>query len=219
MKCSNPCRIFGAYQALGGIEDGVVLFHSVVGCHFANMSFHVTRDMADLRQTCTIINDKDIILNGENSLRLAIENIIELYNPRLITVITGCVSEIVKDDVDSVINEFRHCVDMVYINGAGFKSDFEKGYEDALHKVVNTFCTNGKKNKKPTINIFGMLYDDYKKEQDIQALKKVIGDKVDIGFISASCTLGDIENITLADVNIVFGRGIKACKFLKEKYN
>ena len=219
MKCSNPCKIFGAYQALGGIEDSVVIFHSVVGCHFANMSFHLTRDMEDLRQTCTVINDRDIILNGENSLRLAIENVISLYRPRLIIVITGCVTEIIKDDVDRIIEEFRKRVDVIYIDGAGFKSDFEKGYGDALVKLVKTFSIKKEKSKKPLINIFGMLYDDYKRKQDILALKEVLGDKVDIGFISASATLENIKSIAYADVNIAFGRGIEACRFLKDKYN
>ncbi len=219
MKCSNPCKIFGAYQALGGIEDSVVIFHSVVGCHFANMSFHLTRDMEDLRQTCTVINDRDIILNGENSLRLAIENVISLYRPRLIIVITGCVTEIIKDDVDRIVEEFRKRVDVIYIDGAGFKSDFEKGYEDALVKLVKTFSIKKEKSKKPLINIFGMLYDDYKKKQDILALKEVLGDKVDIGFVSASATLESIKSLAYADVNIAFGRGIEACRFLKDKYN
>ena len=219
MKCSNPCKIFGAYQALGGIEDSVVIFHSVVGCHFANMSFHLTRDMEDLRQTCTVINDRDIILNGENSLRLAIENVISLYRPRLIIVITGCVTEIIKDDVDRIVEEFRKRVDVIYIDGAGFKSDFEKGYEDALVKLVKTFSIKKEKSKKPLINIFGMLYDDYKRKQDILALKEVLGDKVDIGFISSSATLENIESIVYADVNIAFGIGIEACRFLKDKYN
>ncbi len=219
MKCSNPCKIFGAYQALGGIEDSVVIFHSVVGCHFANMSFHLTRDMEDLRQTCTVINDRDIILNGENSLRLAIENVISLYRPRLIIVITGCVTEIIKDDVDRIVEEFRKRVDVIYIDGAGFKSDFEKGYEDALVKLVKTFSIKKEKSKKPLINIFGMLYDDYKRKQDILALKEVLGDKVDIGFISSSATLENIKSIVYADVNIAFGRGIEACRFLKDKYN
>lgn len=219
MKCSNPCKIFGAYQALGGIEDSVVIFHSVVGCHFANMSFHLTRDMEDLRQTCTVINDRDIILNGENSLRLAIENVISLYRPRLIIVITGCVTEIIKDDVDRIVEEFRKRVDVIYIDGAGFKSDFEKGYEDALVKLVKTFSIKKEKSKKPLINIFGMLYDDYKRKQDILALKEVLGDKVDIGFISSSATLENIKSIVYSDVNIAFGRGIEACRFLKDKYN
>ncbi|MCG8539502.1 MAG: nitrogenase component 1 [Clostridia bacterium] len=219
MKCSNPCKIFGAYQALGGIEDSVVIFHSVVGCHFANMSFHLTRDMEDLRQTCTVINDRDIILNGENSLRLAIENVISLYRPRLIIVITGCVTEIIKDDVDRIVEEFRKRVDVIYIDGAGFKSDFEKGYEDALVKLVKTFSIKKEKSKKPLINIFGMLYDDYKRKQDILALNEVLGDKVDIGFISASANLESIKRIAYADVNIAFGRGIEACRFLKDKYN
>ncbi len=36
MKPASSCKLFGAFQALGGIQDGVVLLHSVVGCNFGS---------------------------------------------------------------------------------------------------------------------------------------------------------------------------------------
>ena len=51
MRPASGCKLFGAYQALGGIQDGVVLLHSVVGCNFGSMSLHVAQDMRDIRQT------------------------------------------------------------------------------------------------------------------------------------------------------------------------
>ncbi|OUO34104.1 hypothetical protein [Flavonifractor sp. An306] len=48
MKPASGCRLFGAYQALGGIQDGIVLLHSVVGCNFGSMSLHLAQDMRDI---------------------------------------------------------------------------------------------------------------------------------------------------------------------------
>ena len=68
MRPASGCKLFGAYQALGGIQDGVVLLHSVVGCNFGSMSLHVAQDMRDIRQTCTVISDSDVVFSGEASL-------------------------------------------------------------------------------------------------------------------------------------------------------
>lgn len=67
MRPASGCKLFGAYQALGGIQDGVVLLHSVVGCNFGSMSLHVAQDMRDIRQTCTVISDSDVVFSGEAS--------------------------------------------------------------------------------------------------------------------------------------------------------
>ena len=43
MKAPFGCKLLGAQQALGGIRDGVIQFHSVVGCNFGSMAFHLHR--------------------------------------------------------------------------------------------------------------------------------------------------------------------------------
>ena len=74
MRPASGCKLFGAYQALGGIQDGVVLLHSVVGCNFGSMSLHVAQDMRDIRQTCTVISDSDVVFSGEASLERAVRS-------------------------------------------------------------------------------------------------------------------------------------------------
>ena len=90
MRTPRGCKLFGAQQALGGIRDGIILFHSVIGCNFGSMSFHVPADMRDIRQTCTVINDSDIIFSGEDSLRKAIHNALDLFHPSVLFVVSGC---------------------------------------------------------------------------------------------------------------------------------
>ncbi len=218
MKCSNSCRLFGACQALAGIKDSVILLHSVVGCHFGSLGFHISRDMSDMRQACTIINDRDIIFNGENSLKQALDHVSKLYNSRCITVVSGCVSQMIGDDVKAVICESGNGANGIHIDGAGFKSDFEKGYEDALLEFGKTFCKEAESYDAPAVNIMGMLYDDYKKEADIKEMKSLLGDKVRINCVTALCNLKDMENLSAAHLNIVFGRGSKLALLLKEKY-
>ena len=71
MKAAQGCKLFGAYEALSGIQDSVVLLHSVVGCNFGTMAFHAACDMANIRQTCTVISDTEVVFGGEKSLKKA----------------------------------------------------------------------------------------------------------------------------------------------------
>lgn len=219
MKCSDSCRLFGAYQAVSGIKDNVVLLHSVVGCNFSTMGLHMTKDMSDMRQSCTVISDKDIIFNGEDSLREAIDSVLELYEPKTITIISGCVSSIIGDDVKGVISEYKHRLPIFYIEGAGFKGKFEGGYEDALMEIAKKVIIKEDKFSNPSINLLGLNYDDYKLEEDMEELRGILGDKVEINCITANCSMEEFLNMGSAHLNIVFKRGRKLAELLKSNYD
>lgn len=108
MRPASGCKLFGAYQALGGIQDGVVLLHSVVGCNFGSMSLHVAQDMRDIRQTCTVISDSDVVFSGEASLERAVRSALELFQPSVLFVVSGCVSEMIGDDIPAVLARIPH---------------------------------------------------------------------------------------------------------------
>lgn len=216
MKSIRPCRLFGIYEAVAGMKDNVVILHTVTGCHFASLSIKLGNSMTDVNQTSTIINDKDIIVNGEKSLRKSIINTIKLYKPKSITVVTGCVAEIVKDDVSAVIKEFENQVDIMYINGAGFMSDFLEGYEYALLEFIKKYAKV--MGTKLTVNVFGVLAHDYKISEDIKALKNFFGENIQVNFISIAC-INEIKAFSKNSLNICFGRGKVACEYLENKLN
>lgn len=217
MNCHETCRFFGMYQFLSGIEGNVVLLHSVVACHFATMmhGFHKRQDV--LNACSTVINDKDIIFSGEDSLEYALAQAIELYQPKSITVLTGCVSEIIKDDVAGVIERFGADIPIQHFEGTGFSSGFEKGYEDALLQYVKANTQPAKQDC--SINLIGTLKDDYKLEEDVAELRRILSPQVKINCVIGACTQEDINHLTRASLNVVFHRGLDAAVYLKEVYN
>lgn len=219
MISSKSCGLFGAQQALCGIKGNLTIFHSVVGCHFGSLGLHLAGNMSYINQASTIVNDKDIVFNGEKSLRTAIDHAIELYKPKTISIVTGCVSEIIGDDIESIVEDFRSTIPLIYINGAGFDKDFEEGYETSLVQYAEKIVNESKKSNLPTINIFGYLCDEYLLDGDINEIRKILGEKVKIQCITGSCEVSDMKNLSTADLNIVFGRGEKIAQYLKEKFN
>ena len=124
MKAGYGCKLFGAQQVFTGVQDGVTLLHSVVGCNFGSMGYHFTAcDMSDVRQTCTVISDSDIVFSGEASFRLALENIRELYNPKQIFALQGCVSDMIQDDLASEGRRFTQetGIPVLVLEAAGYR--------------------------------------------------------------------------------------------------
>lgn len=219
MKCNESCRLFGAYQSIAGVSGNVILLHTVVGCQFGVLSQHLTQDMSTLNSSCTVINDKDIIFNGEDSLEYAIEKAINIYNPSSLSIITGCISEIIGDDVESILQKFSTKLPIFHFSGAGFVSKFEDGYNDCLITFLQNFVKDSTSPKPKSINIIGMLYDDYKIEADIVELRSVLGDKVAINCITAKCSISEIEQMSDVALNVVFGRGEPVAIHLKNQFN
>ena len=131
MKAPFGCKLLGAQQALGGIRDGVILFHSVVGCNFGSMAFHFAScDMTEVRQTCTVISDNEVVFGGEHALEKALSSAEELYHPAVIFIVTGCVSDIIQDDVKRIAAAFERTHGRKVIAGeaAGYRGNFRVGY-------------------------------------------------------------------------------------------
>lgn len=135
MKTPFGCKLLGAQQALTGVKDGVVLFHSVVGCNFGSMAFHFAAcDMSEVRQTCTVISDSEVVFGGEQALAKALASVEELYDPQVIFVVTGCVSDIIQDDVKRIAASFErtHGRTVIAVEAAGYRGNFQVGYEAGM---------------------------------------------------------------------------------------
>lgn len=217
MNCNETCRLFGMYQLLSGIQDNVVLLHTVVGCQFSTLmhSFHTRQDR--LNACCTVINDKDIIFNGEESLAYAIDQAVALYQPKSITVLTGCVAEIIKDDVQQVIDHCDYGIPIQSFAGAGFTSTFEAGYEDALLQFVQD---NSVASEATTlsVNLLGTLKDDYKLAEDVAELRRNLSPKVELNCVLGACTWEELCHLSRARLNLVFHRGLPAAQYMQERY-
>ncbi|MFT3876133.1 MAG: nitrogenase component 1 [Propioniciclava sp.] len=232
MKTNQGCRLFGACEALGGIEGNVVLIHSVVGCHFGMLGFHLTRDMSTTNQACTVVSESDVVFGGEDSLRAALDHVMELYDPAMVTIVTGCVPAIIGDDVQALIDSYDAPVPILAIDGAGFKGPFEQGYEDALAALADLLPDDepdawgedldawGEQagDRVPSINLLGFNQDDYKFDQDLAEFRRMLGGQVALNCVPGRCTVDEIAGLPDAGLTVVLGRGHALARALKERF-
>lgn len=216
MKPNKGCGIFGAYEAVTGINDGFIIMHSVLGCNFGTMLFSLNNGIRNLRQVSTALNDKDIIFSAEEKIIKTIEDVIVAVDPKVLFIISGCIPEIVGDDIKKIISLQNYEIPVIPIYGAGFKSDMDTGYENTMMQLKEYIVEN--KMEKSTINLIGLSRDDFRSSQDLDEIRKLLNGKVKINCTESDCSFEQFRNTTKAELNIVFHKGIELAKYLKEKY-
>lgn len=248
MKAPFGCKLLGAQQALGGIRDGVILFHSVVGCNFGSMAFHFAScDMTEVRQTCTVISDNEVVFGGEHALEKALSSAEELYHPAVIFVVTGCVSDIIQDDVKRIAAAFErtHGRKVIAVEAAGYRGNFQIGYEAGMkalgmlmegpqaEKEISPTPEKGQETKKkvpekgsedaekckvPQVNILGIGVDDPRCASDLEALEGLFGGKARICTAFSKTDLAGVCRAPGADLNLVFGYGVELAKDMEKRF-
>ncbi len=216
MKAAEGCKLFGAHQALSGIQDSVAVLHSVVGCNFGSLAFHTACDMADIRQTCTVISDSDVIFGGEASLARALGHVEELYHPEVIFVITGCISDIIQDDVRAVAEHFSGKAQIVTVEAAGYRGGTAEGYEAGSEALAQLMAPQEKK-KDPVLNLIGLGADDPGAVWDRKAVEGLLGEKARLGTVISRCRVRRLRQAPDAGLNGVTG-GEELWALLEEQF-
>lgn len=229
MRTAEGCKLFGAYEAAAGVKDGLILLHSVVGCNFGTMSFHVFQDMTDIRQACTVISDDEVIFGGAESVAKALDLIGEKSCPSVVFVISGCVSGMIGDDLSAVLMERKDQFPVISIPAPGFCGGMEDGAREVYQAMFRIMKESAKrecveKEEKdgdrivPAVNIIGPGADDYRILQDKKMFQRLLGERIKIRLFTADCTYEDICRAPEASLNLVFGKGEELAKNMEETY-
>lgn len=217
MKPMASCGLFGAYRACAGIADAVLLFHSVIGCSWGTMTYHLTNHMNQIRQTSSVVYDEEVIGGGEKVLRQALLNSEKLYPAaKVIIVLSGCVPHIIGDDVRGFISSLRLTKPVVLLDTPGFAGDDRAGFETALLTLGQQLQ---KQKKIPhTVNLLGFSIDDFKAEADIAAICDLFGQKLTVHSVVGCDGYENLLCAPQAELNIVFHRGLKLAEYMQETF-
>lgn len=240
MKPMSGCALIGAARALSGIQDGVVLQHSVVGCHWGSLAAGMLQQPDDFRQASTVVYEENVIQGGTELIPQGLDNITQLYpDAKVIFVISGCIPNMIGDDTESAVDHWQeehpeHTV--LYIPAPGYAGNENDGIERALLALLPLMAghetaeneikretgsaadQNFVSKKLPTVNILGIMASDPYSINDLQYLRRLFAGKLEILCASHQCTTKEISRMGQADMNIVFGRGEKLAKIMWEQF-
>lgn len=222
----------GAQQTVTAIERAIPIIHAGSGCSakltaaMSNNGGHQGSGYAGGDAIpCSNLIEKDVVFGGEKKLRQLIESTLKVMDGDFFVVLTGCVSDIIGDDVGSIVKEFQQKnVPIVYAETGGFKGDSYMGHEAVLNAIISQYLKPSDKKIKGLVNIFASApnHDPFWEGDlhEIKSLVESIGLKANIIFGFNSGGIAAINAIPSAEFNLVLSPwlGLKAAKLLEDKF-
>lgn len=223
----------GAQKTVIAIERAIPIVHAGPGC-----SAKLTTAMSSCGGQqgsgyaggdaipCSNLVEKDVVFGGEKKLRRLIEGTLKVMDGDFFVVLTGCISDIVGDDVGSVVKEFQeNGVPIIYAETGGFKGDAYKGHELVLEAIIKQYLKPTSQKKSGLVNVFASVpnHDPFW-EGDLNEIKELLGSiglKANILFGHNTGGINAINDIPNAEFNLVISPwiGVNVAEILKEKYN
>lgn len=154
----------------------------------------------------TNMYEKEVIFGGEARLRELIQSTTEIMEGDFYFVLTGCTSDIIGDDVEAIVEEYRQKgIPIGYAETAGFKGNSYYGYELVFEALARQVVKPEKKDSK-LVNLLGIVpYQDINWQgniEEISRLLKKLGLTVNT-FLSDKQGLETIKSSSKAALNIV----------------
>ena len=104
---AKTCQPIGAMYAALGIHGCMPHSHGSQGCCSYHRS-HLTRHYKEpVMATTSSFTEGSAVFGGMANLTTALQNIFSIYNPDIVAVHTTCLSEVIGDDIPTIIHKAR----------------------------------------------------------------------------------------------------------------
>ena len=155
----------GAFQSVLAIHRAAPIVHAGPGC-VSKLSgavaqtngFHGTGYVGGGQIPCTNLSESEVIFGGEQKLKNTIENTLKIIKADLFFVLTGCVPEIVGDDVGEVVGQFRNAgKPVVFAEIGGFNGTNYVGHEIVVDSIIDQYLVKSDTKIKGLVNIWSVV--------------------------------------------------------------
>jgi nitrogenase molybdenum-iron protein NifN len=143
----NPCKMcmpMGASLALKGFKKTMNIIHGSQGC-----STYIRRHMAahynePIDIASSSLSEEGTVYGGAKNLKIGIHNLVEMYQPEIVGVLTTCLAETIGEDIKNIVHEVRQTgsfenVDIIPISTPGYGGSEAEGYFVALRDILKYY--------------------------------------------------------------------------------
>ena len=214
-----------AMQTVHSITRALPILHSGPGCaQKLNDNLGTSGLFSPNIFPCTSVSEKEVVFGGNEKLKDTIENALKVIDADLYVVLTGCTSEIIGDDVESVTKEFANAdKPVIYANTPGFKGNNFVGHDWILTAIFDQYLKQTDKREKGVVNIFaGIPMHDPFWLGNLRALEKLVSE---LGLTPNSIFghgrgIKNIDKIPQAGFNLLVSPwvGLESVQFLEKKF-
>ncbi len=227
----TTCAQGGALATLSSLPDVIAISHAAEGCagnlagSIGNLSGYNGEGYCGGTQIpSSAVRERNVVFGGTDRLRQEIKSAQELLEAKLFVVVTGCMTEIIGDDVQAVVEEFTDAeTPVIGVNTPSFEGDAYSGYERVLEGVFNSYVPVSDEKDPKLVNIFGLIPNfDPSYRGDLEEIKRLlesVGLKVNT-FFTPDQTFENILSASKASLNIHFSRvwGVDFEKKFEDKH-
>lgn len=226
------CSI-GAMHSASAIPRVIPITHCGPGCadkQFMNLSFYNGFQGSGYGGGAVVpstnATEKEVVFGGADRLRALIASTLRVLDADLFVVVTGCISDLVGDDVGAVVGEFQaRGVPIVYAETGGFKGNNFTGHELVTRAIVDQFVGDyAGPRETGTVNLWSLLpYQNTFWRGDLAELKRVLegaGLRVNVLFGHESGGVAEWKALPRAQANLVLSPwlGLETAQHLQRKY-
>lgn len=170
--------------------------------------------------------ENDVVFGGIKTLDQLIKSTLKIYKGDLFVVLTGCVGELIGDNVPDLVSSYKRAgYPLVYVNTAGFKGNNLWGHEEVVNAIIDQYVGDYKgRKKKGLVNLwFETPYFNQNWRGDYQELARILrgaGFDVNVLFGPENNGVEDWKRIPKAQFNLVVSPwvGVRNAEHLQEKY-
>jgi nitrogenase molybdenum-iron protein beta chain len=169
--------------------------------------------------------ERDVVFGGEERLREQIQTTIEVMDGDLYVVLSGCMVEMIGDDLDAVVSEFaEEEKPILAVHTPSFRGNSYLGYDLVLSALVKKYITKQNSKKALKVNVLGIVPSlDVFWEGNLKEIKRLLnrlGLEVNT-FFGEGETLQDIKNAGNASLNIVLSDvfGVQTAEVFQELHD
>src|SRR5512138_3451751 len=225
------CALGGALVTINAIERAVAIVHAAPGCA-ASADGAATvgggywgTTVTDGRATpSTNIVEREGIFGGEERLAEQIATTLDVVDADLYAVITGCMTDIIGDDVKAVVSEFqKKGKPVIFAETGGFKGDSTVGADFIWEAIATQYVTKALPTDPKRVNLFGFVpAQDVFWRGNLLELKRLLGllGITANTFLTPFDDLNDLKEASRAALNVVFSdlHGIRPAELFKEEH-
>ncbi|MDR2422230.1 MAG: hypothetical protein LBE01_02500 [Deltaproteobacteria bacterium] len=225
------CSLGGALAAAGNIPNVAPILHAGPGCAgnfaWANngaAGLAVTGPCLGLNVPATNIQEREVVFGGIERLREEILNAAKIIDGQLYFVLTGCLPEVIGDDVEGLVAELSEGgLPLIMASAAGFKGDSDHGYEAVLKALFEKFVKPQKTRDPNLVNLWGVppsLNPFWRGDLlGFKELLGLLGLRANV-FFGPEASLKGLKEAGRASLNVVVSSlyGLGAAELFQEKF-
>jgi nitrogenase molybdenum-iron protein beta chain len=226
------CALGGALITATSLPGVIPILHSSIGCgtsiyynQCGSTGYLGAGYCGGTAVPSSNVDEQDVVFGGDKRLREQVENTLKLVDGELYVILTGCVTDIIGDDIHSVARDFKargaHILD---VETGGFKGNGYLGYDLLLQALFRDFVEINPVKERLKVNLWGIVpgQDAFWRGnlRYLRELLEQLGLKVNT-FLENDASLDDLRNAGDAQLNIVVSKyyGLNAAETFKEVHS